>query len=723
MYLYVFLDYGISLFFVPKLTVFSGTICRRQLTRQTISCSFSQRPPKLFHSGAKPAVTGCRECPSFTETLCWTLSASEMDNVMSCDEAALCSWPGSSRGHKRAASDMDDKEVEKPSKHLRTAGCPPRESSHCGDPGDLSGLPEMRRMANVMPCDAASCSGISCGSLRRSSNEASGEEDENLSEILRSAECPSRESSHPDHPGDPPGPPETAKKVVSCDEASCSNNCGSNVGTEMDSRETKNPNPAGTFSPSSDLIDPAGLQETTEMEICTLSDAPSCSGNRASNSERDSNETGNKETENPSIPFGSAGCSPCTSFNDASGRTRKQWKPETEDDASHDTCCWSWACSSSPSSSTISVSSGITVSSSSCCTLGTASPSRSCCSRESFNCEGDSPSKSSTCDHPDGPVGLQETVTENLASCSTASCGMNVDQPAGQQESAEAGNQSSCSQPCCCADGDSNEKAVGGVDDKMVRKLPTGFPPAESSLWKSFINPSDPSGLRLILQRIPAPVANSEDRNCPDPFKTVQNGGKTETEDVTGNQPCCSGTACGSGEGGAFGDENAEVRKQVKCSEGDSNDPTNVQKENELEAVVSSDACSCSWCCNSSCSSSSNSSNSVDDSCKEAAGKVDEKEVDAPSSTFDKTGSSRRESSASNDSGDPTALQEVEDTSSQGSATSCNSCLSGFARAAMEMDERAAGIPSQCPGDASSDSWTDTELDGYSELLPSLRYS
>lgn len=631
---------------------------------------------------------------------------------MSCDEAALRSWPGSSRGHKRAASDMDDKEVEKASKHPCTAGCPPRESSHCGDPGDLSGLPEMRRMDNIMPCDTASCSGNSCSSLRRSSNEASGEEVVNLSEILRSAECPSRESSHPDHPSDPAGPPETGKNVVSCDEASCSNNCGNNVGTETDSRETKNPSPAGTFSSSSDLIDPTGLWETTEMEICTSSDAPSCSGNRASNSERVSNKMGNKETENPSIPFGSTRCSLCTSFDAASGCTSQQWKTETEDDASHDTCCWSWACSSSPNSSTISVSSGITISSS------------SCCSRESFHCEGDSPSNSSICDHPDGPAGVQETVMENLASCSTVSCGMNVDEPAGHQESTEAGNQSSCSQPCCCADGDSNEKAASDVDDKMVRKLPTGFPPAESSLWKSFMNPNDPSGLRLILQRIPAPVPNSEDRNCPVPFKADQNGGKTETEGITGNQPCCSGTCCGSDKGGAGGDENEEVRKQVKRSQGDSNDPTNLQKENELEAVVSSDACSCSWCCNSSCSSSSN---SVDESCKEAAGKVDDKEVDAPSITFDKTGGSPRESSASNDSGDPTTLQEipqeVEDTSSQGSATSCNSCLSGFVQATREMDERAAGIPAQCPSDASSDSWTDTELDSCGELLPSLRYS
>lgn len=637
-------------------------------------------------------VTDCRECPSFTETHYWTLSASEMDNVMSCDEAALCSWPGSSRGHKRAASDMDDKEVEKPSKHLRAAGCPPRESSHCGNPGDLIGLPEMRRMVNVMPSDTASCSGNSCSSLRRSSNEASGKEVENLSEILCSAECPSRESSYPDHPSDPAGPPETEKNVVSCDEASCSNNCGSNVGTETDSQETKNPNPTGTFSPSSDLIDPTGLRETTEMEICMSSDAPSCSGNSASNSERDSNKMGNKETENPSITFGSTGCSPCTSFDAGSGRTSQQWKTETEDDASHDTCCWSWACSSSPNSSTISVSSGITISSSSCCT----SPSRSCCSRETFHCE-NSPLKSSICNHPDGPAGLQEP--------------------------AEAGNQSSCRQPCCCADGDSNEKVVSDVDDKTVRKLPTGFPPAENSLWKSFINPNDPSGLRLILQRIPAPVANSEDRNCPGSFKAVQNGGKTEMEDITGNQPCCSGTRCGSNKGGTGRDENEEVRKQVKCSQGDSCDPTNLQKENELEAFVSSDACSCSWCCNSSCSSS----NSVDDSCKEATGKVDDKEVDTPSSTFDITGGSPCESSASNDCGDPTALQEipqkVEDTSSQGSATSCNSCLSGFVRAAREMDERATGIPAQCPSEASSDSWTDTELDSYGELLPSLRYS
>lgn len=647
---------------------------------------------------------------------------------MSCDEAALCSWPGSSRGHKRAASDVDDKEVEKPSKHPCTAGCPPRESSHCDDAGDLSGIPETRRMDNVMPCDVASCSGNTCSSLRRCSNETSGEDVENLSKILRSADRPSRECSLSDDLSDPAGPPETGKNVVSCDEASCSNNCGSNVAkesNETDGRETKNPNPAGTFSPSSDLIDPTGLRETTGMEICTSSDATSCSGNHASNSERDSNKMGNKETENPSIPFRSTGCSPCTSFNNnTSGCTSQQLQTETEDDASHDTCCWSWACSSSPNSSTISVSSRITISSSSCCTPGTASPSRGCCSRESFHCEGDSPSKSSICDNPD-PAGLQETVTENLASCSMASCGMNVDEPAGQQESTETGNQSSCSQPSCCADGDSNEKVVSEVDDKMVRNSPTGFPQAESSLWKSFINPNDPSGLRLILQRIPAPFLNSEDRKCPVPIKTVQKGGKTETEDVTGNQPCCSGTRCGSDKGAASGDENEEVRKQVKCSQGDSNDPTNLQKENELEDAVSSDTCSCSWCCNSSCSSSS--SNSVDDSCKEAASKVDAKEVDAPSSTFYKTRGSPPESSASNDSGDLTALQEipqeVEDTSSQGSATSCNSCLSGFARAAREMDERAVAIPAQCPSDASSDSWTDTKPDSYGELLPSLRYS
>lgn len=646
---------------------------------------------------------------------------------MSCDEAALCSWPGSSRGHKRAASDMDDKEVEKPSKHPRTAGCPPRESSHSGDPGDLSGLPEMRRM-NVMPCDAASCSGNTCSSLRRSSNEASGEEVENMSKILHNAEWPSRECSHPDDPSNPAGPPETGKNVVSCDEASCRNNCGSNVGkesNETDNWETKNPNPAGTFSTSRDLIDPTGLRETTGMEICMSSDTPSYSGNRASNSESNSKKMGTKETENPSIPFESTGCSPCTSFNDASGRTSQQWKTEMEDDASHDTCCWSWACSSSPNCSTISVSSGIIISSSSCCTPGTASPSRSCCSRESFHCEGDSPSKSTICDDPDDTAGLQESVTENLASYSTASCGMNVDEPAGQQESTEMGNQSSCSQPCCCTDSDSNEKAVSDVDDKTVRNSPTGFPAAESSLWKSFINPRDPSGLRLILQRIPAPVPNSEDRNCPVPFKAVQNGGKTETEDGTGNQPCCSGTRCGSDMGVAGGDENEEVRKHAKCSQGDSNNPMNLQKENELEDVVSSDACSCSWCCNSSCSSSS--SNSVDDSCKEAASKVDDKEADAPSHTFAKTGGSPHESSASKDSGNPTTLQEipqeVEDTSSQGSATSCNSCLSGFMRAAREMDERAVAIPAQCPSDASFDSWTDRELDSYGELLPSLRYS
>lgn len=711
---------------MPKLTVFPVTICRCLPIRKTISCSFNGHLQNYSILVQNCEVTGCRECPSFAEH-CRILFSSEMDDVMSCDEAALCSWPGSSRGHKRAASDADDKEVEKPSKRPRTAGRPPRESSHSGD---LSGLPETRRTDNVMPCDAASCSGNSCSGLRRSSNEASGEEVENLSEILRSAECPSRKRSHPDDPSNPAGPPETGRNVVSCDEASCSNNCGSNVGkesSEMDSRETKNPDPAGTFSPSSDLIDPTGLQETTGMEMCTSSDAPCCSGNRASNSERDSNKMGDKETENPSIPFGSAGCSPCTSFDAASGRTGQPWKTETEDDASHDTCCWSWACSSSPDSSTISVSSGITVSSSSCCTPGTASPTRSGgCSRESFHCEGDSPSKSAICDHPGDPAGLQESVTENLAPCSAASCGMNVDEPAGQQESTETGNQSSRSPPCCCTDGDSNEKAVGDVDGKTVRNLPAGFPPAESSIWKSFINPSDPSGLRLILQRIPAPVPNSEDRNCPVPFKAVQNGGKTETEDVTGDQPCCSGNHCDSNMGVAGGDEDEEVRKHGRCSQGDSNDPTNLQKENELEDVVSSDACSCSWCCNSSCSSSS-SSNSVDDRCKEAASKVDDKEVDAPSRTFDKTGGSPHGSSASNDSGNPTAPQEIrqeaEDTSSPGSATSCNSCLSGFVRAAREMDERAVAIPAQCPSDASSDSWTDTELDSYGELLPSLRYS
>lgn len=357
---------------------------------------------------------------------------------------------------------------------------------------------------------------------------------------------------------------------------------------------------------------------------------------------------------------------------------------------------WSWSCSSSSCSS-----SNIN---------GSPSPSSSssCCARE-----GDSPSRSPITNNPNGPNGptsLQGNGTENIAS-EASSCGsfsraeveeeIQVPECLWQQDSSDPDlvESNAVGDECSCSNDDDNggsQKAVCNSDDQIVRGS-SGSPIllAKSSMWKSFINPNDPSGLKLILQRVPDCLHND--------------GKKGEVE---------AGCSCE----GAGGIDSNKVIKLCQLFPGDAECPTDLPKESELEDIVSSDPCSCSWCCNS-CSSSSSSYSTGDasavESCERSAAKVDENNSESQAEITDKTGKSPPQKSTVSGPQVGLEMEEEGDDPEEEDVASCSSCMSSFVQATHEVDQGVA----LCPSDASSGSWTDEVPDGYSKLVHSLKYS
>lgn len=361
---------------------------------------------------------------------------------------------------------------------------------------------------------------------------------------------------------------------------------------------------------------------------------------------------------------------------------------------------WSWSCSSSSSFS-------------SSHTSGSPSPSSSCCCSR----EGDSPSRPQIPNGPDGCDGLtslQGSETENIAS-EASSCG-----PFSRAEVEEEVQVAEClwqqdtsSDPdlvglnavgdvCSCSNDDDNsgsQKAVCDSDDQKVRS-PSGSPIhlAKSSMWKSFINPSDPSGLKLILQRIPDP------RDCP--YNDEHKG------EVAAGRSC----------EGAEGTGKVKVIKLRQLFPEDSNCPADLLKENELDAIASSDPCSCSWCCNS-CSSSSSSNStgggSAVEDCDQPAAKVDEKNSGSQPDILDKTGKSTLQKSTVPGLQGGLEMQGEGEEPQEEDTASCSSCVSSSALVTHGMDQGVA----LCPSDASSSSWTDEAPDGYSKLVPSVKFS
>lgn len=365
------------------------------------------------------------------------------------------------------------------------------------------------------------------------------------------------------------------------------------------------------------------------------------------------------------------------------------------DQTAEDPRRWSWSCSSSSCISSN--------------TPGSPSPSSCCsCSRE-----GDSPSRPLIPNGPNGPDGatsLQGSGTENVAS-EASFCGrlstaevedeIQVPECLWQQETSSdpdleelnaVGGESFSND----ADNGRRQKACDLNDQKVSGSSGSLIPLAKSSMWKSFINPSDPSGLKLILQRIP------------DPLGFLHNNGKKGEVEV--------GCSCES----AAGIDSNAVIQLCRLIPGDSLCLTDLPKANEREGIASSDPCSCSWCCNS-CSCSSSSSGSVDQNFEDPTAKVDEKKAGAPPEVTDKTGNTSLQKSTVSASSRQGGLKEEEEghEPEEEDTASCRSCLSGFVQATHEMDQGVA----LCPSDTSSGSWAEEAPDGYSKLVPSLKYS
>lgn len=339
-------------------------------------------------------------------------------------------------------------------------------------------------------------------------------------------------------------------------------------------------------------------------------------------------------------------------------------------------------------------------------TNGSPSPSSCCCCSR----EGDSPSKlliPNGSNGPDGPTSLQSSRTENVVSEASSRSPLSRAEVEEEIQVPECLWQQDASDPdlvesnaaggeCSCSNDDDNggsKKAICDSDEQMVRGS-SGSPIllAKSSMWKSFINPSDPSGLKLILQRIP------------DPLDCLHNDGKKGEVEAGCN---CEGAA---------GTDSDKVIKLCQLFPGDSECRTALPNENELEDIASSDPCSCSWCCNS-CSSISSHTNSsgggsIVESRERPTAKVDEKNAEGQPEIPDKMEKSPRLQGG-------LKMEEEGDEPEEEDTASCSSCLSIFAQDTHEIDRGVA----LCASDASSSSWTDEAPDGYSKLVPSLRYS
>lgn len=497
-----------------------------------------------------------------------------------------------------------------------------------------------------MPSDQAFCNRpfAASGSRKRAAGDADDEEAEKR---------PKRSDGGRGSPrcGDQSSPPGTSNGV------SCSLN--------------KNPPVRPLVTSSSSDPGPSDPSDPAEVLVSGVEKGPSTSSPSSDPSET----TG---------PLRTNGVENSLSSEQSGGRT---------DQTAEDSRSWSWSCSSSSRCSSSD-------------TIGPLSPSSCrCCSGER-----DAPSSPPIPNDPDGPTILQGSGTENVASCSEASsCGpdlraeveeeIQVPECLWQHDSSsdpDLEESNAVRAECSCSDDDNNgggEKAVCDSDvQKVVASSGSPILPTEGSLWKSFINPNDPSGLKLILQRIS------------DPLGCLHNGGRGEAE---------AGCSCE----GTVGIDSDEVIKLRKFFPRDSDRPTDLPRESELEDIASSDPCSCSWCCNS-CSSSSNSSGggSFVESCERPAAKVDDKKAgNQPEIPDDMGGPPVQKYPVLVLQGDPEEEEEEEEEDT----ASCSSCLSGFAQTTHEMDQRVA----LCPSDASSGSWTDEAPDGYSELVHSLKYS